>query len=152
MAMARSYKRSELLINPPVQITMILLFIVPVVLILIFYFFSNLYTFNVFTDQVITAQNPNQALLELKSTVTTVWIICSFLTFLVIGPIVFLFSHRLSGPIYCLVKHLNAINRGETNADIRFRKGDYFSELETAFNQHMNNCRQQEAPPPTPKK
>ncbi|MBI3544377.1 MAG: hypothetical protein HY075_13985, partial [Deltaproteobacteria bacterium] len=43
-----------------------------------------------------------------------------------------IFSHRVAGPMYRLRKHLEAVARGETWADVTFRKNDYFVDVADA--------------------
>ncbi len=50
-------------------------------------------------------------------------------------------SHRIAGPIFALTRHLNRVAEGRTDADLRFRKNDYFSALQDAFNRHMETYR-----------
>jgi methyl-accepting chemotaxis protein len=50
-------------------------------------------------------------------------------------------SHRITGPIFALTRHLNRVADGRTNQDLRFREDDYFSELQEAFNRHMETYR-----------
>jgi methyl-accepting chemotaxis protein len=50
-------------------------------------------------------------------------------------------SHRIAGPIFALTRHLNRVAEGRSDADISFRRNDYFSDLQDAFNRHMDNYR-----------
>lgn len=52
----------------------------------------------------------------------TMFIICVF------------FSHKVAGPLYKLNKYLLKIANDEPVDEIRFRKSDYFPELEKSFN------------------
>jgi hypothetical protein len=53
-----------------------------------------------------------------------------------------LMSHRIAGPMYRLRKHLNSVATGETKEDVRFRTGDYFSEVADAYNMQMKKYRE----------
>ena len=43
-------------------------------------------------------------------------------------------SHKIAGPIYKLTQHLKATRVSDLKP-VKFRKGDYFPELEEAFNE-----------------
>jgi methyl-accepting chemotaxis protein len=50
-------------------------------------------------------------------------------------------SHRIAGPIFALTRHLNQVAEGRSDGDISFRRDDYFSDLQDAFNRHMDSFR-----------
>lgn len=65
---------------------------------------------------------------------------------LVLNLLIFLFclkfSHRVAGPVYNLTQHLKRIENLGDLKEVRFRKGDYFQELEEAFNQFVKKIKQ----------
>lgn len=46
-------------------------------------------------------------------------------------------SHRVAGPVFRLVDHLEKMAAGETVEDVKFRKNDFFPELARACNQQF---------------
>jgi nitrogen fixation/metabolism regulation signal transduction histidine kinase len=57
-----------------------------------------------------------------------------------------LLARKIAGPIFAVRRHLDRVADGKTVADLRFRKGDYFSELQAAFNRHMDAYRKRLPP------
>ena len=45
-----------------------------------------------------------------------------------------LLSHRVAGPIYRMTAHLKDISSKKELKEVKFRKGDFFMELQEAFN------------------
>lgn len=60
--------------------------------------------------------------------------------FLMVGIFVIsiLFSNRLAGPIYRMRRHMDDFAQGKTVPPLKFRKEDYFSELEDSYNRLIN--------------
>ncbi len=60
---------------------------------------------------------------------------------LVFIGIVFIISifqgHKIAGPLYKLKMVLEKVKEGKTPEKLKFRKGDYFEDLEVAFNEAM---------------
>ena len=52
-------------------------------------------------------------------------------------------SRRIAGPIAALSRQLGRVAEGVSDADVSFRKNDYFSELQAMFNRHMDVYRKQ---------
>lgn len=44
------------------------------------------------------------------------------------------FSHKIAGPLYKMTKHLTSIRNGEYVEKLKFRSGDYFTDLADEFN------------------
>lgn len=55
-------------------------------------------------------------------------------------------SHRICGPIYRVIKDLEAVRRGEKKGPIRLRKGDEFQELAAALNETFDVFKEPAAP------
>lgn len=55
-------------------------------------------------------------------------------------------ARKIAGPIFAVRRHLERVADGETVADLAFRKDDYFTALQTAFNRHMDAYRKQLPP------
>jgi methyl-accepting chemotaxis protein len=45
-----------------------------------------------------------------------------------------LLSHRVAGPIYRMTAHLNNASKNQEYQEVKFRNGDFFIELQDAFN------------------
>ena len=133
--------RKVILINKPFQYSILGYFsCLSLILISIFYstiwyFFSNLrkeaasvglppdHVFFTFIDQQ-------------KSNIDKVFIISSVVALIVILLGGLILSHKVAGPLYRLTQHL----KGHSKANItpvKFRKGDYFPEIEDAFNEFL---------------
>ena len=46
-------------------------------------------------------------------------------------------SHQIAGPLYRLTQHLKSHKKNENVPALKFRKGDYFPEIEEAFNEFI---------------
>lgn len=58
-----------------------------------------------------------------------------------------LYSHRIAGPLYRLTMHLTGIAEGRRGpTPVRFRQGDYFQEIATAYNKHLGALKDFERP------
>jgi nitrogen fixation/metabolism regulation signal transduction histidine kinase len=68
-----------------------------------------------------------------------IFIVTSVIAFLIITIFGILISHRICGPIFKLCRHMNNIADGENPTEIKFRKNDYFKEIESSFNRIVNN-------------
>lgn len=51
-------------------------------------------------------------------------------------------SHKVAGPLYRLNKHLESCREKSEISDIKFRKGDYFPEIELNFNKLSDSLNQ----------
>ncbi len=72
-----------------------------------------------FADQFHTSRNQFVVFLALIQLILTVIVF-----------IIFIFvSHKIAGPMYKLKAHLSAIREGESITPLRFRGGDYFSDV-----------------------
>lgn len=72
--------------------------------------------------------NQQQSLMRQVALITSV-ILC-----VVIFIVGLLFSHRICGPLYRVEKHMRSIGAGEKMTPLKFRKGDFFPEIASAFN------------------
>lgn len=66
-------------------------------------------------------------------------------------------SHRIAGPLYRLRQHLKGLSKGEPLREVHFRRGDFFTELADAMNEHLSALKKPasangaQAPAPGPK-
>ena len=51
-------------------------------------------------------------------------------------------SHRVAGPIYRMTQHFNSIKSKADMKEVKFRKGDFFIELQNAFNHFIKKTNQ----------
>lgn len=134
-------KRKIFLINRAFQLSIILkFFLLSLILIAIFYA-SNLYFFQHLKNEAIAANLPPdhiffQFLHEQKTLMNKIFIFTSLASIVIqfVGGI--LLSHKVAGPLYRLTQHLLNSHIKDVKP-VKFRKGDYFLEIEEAFNQFI---------------
>lgn len=139
--MSRSYKRKIILINKPFQLSIIGWFaLLSLVLIAVFYL-STWYFFYNFSREAMAAGLPPghvffKFLGEQQSFMNRIFILSSvgFFIILIAGGLII--SHKIAGPLYRLTQHLNA-NSKNSVSNVKFRKGDYFLEIQEAFNEFI---------------
>ena len=73
---------------------------------------------------------------EQKINMNQIFIITSIVTFVTIIAGGLFLSHKVAGPLYRLTEHLKNSNFQEIKP-VQFRKGDYFPEVEEAFNEFI---------------
>ncbi len=72
-------------------------------------------------------------------------------TFLIVVPLALIvstgiglmFSHRIAGPMYKLKMHLDQLTESGEIKEIKFREGDYFTEVADAFNSFIQKIKNQ---------
>ena len=64
-----------------------------------------------------------------------------FITLIILGMFGVLFLHRVAGPMYRFRRILMQLNDGEIPAAFKIREGDFFTEIVTEFNQHLDHLR-----------
>ena len=133
--------RKVILINKAFQLSILGWFsLLSVILISIFYT-SVWYFFNNLKNEATSVGLPADHIFfdfinAQKTNMDSVFIITSIfaLIFILIGGLVI--SHKVAGPIYRLTKHLKNHNKNNI-VPVKFRKGDYFPEIEEAFNEFL---------------
>ncbi len=58
----------------------------------------------------------------------------------------FIISHRVFGPIYRLVQHMENFRATGSTEELKFRDGDYFRDVADSYNKMLSRIRQPEAP------
>lgn len=48
-------------------------------------------------------------------------------------------SHRVAGPVYRMIKHLEEMNDKQEMKEVKFRENDYFMELQDEFNKFIKS-------------
>jgi hypothetical protein len=65
-----------------------------------------------------------------------IFLATSIITFLTIAVGGLVLSHKVAGPLYRLTQHLKR-SSPENIKPVQFRKGDYFPEIQDAFNEFI---------------
>lgn len=131
--------RKNILINKNFQISIITKFAILSFCIIGVYFLSVSYFFSEMNLQAQNAGLPTdhvffQFIEQQKSLMHKIFILSSIAAlFLIIGGGLWL-SHQVAGPLYRLITHLKTHKNASEVPPLTFRKGDYFPELQDAFN------------------
>ncbi len=133
--------RKVLLINKPFQYSVISwFFFFSLILIAIFYS-SIWYFFNQLTADAVSVGLPPDHVFfrfaaEQKSIMNKIFLFSCLFSFVIISFGGLYISNKVAGPIYRFTKHLtnNSIQKIQP---LKFRKGDYFIELQDAFNEFI---------------
>ncbi|MBL7664116.1 MAG: hypothetical protein JNM93_03200 [Bacteriovoracaceae bacterium] len=126
-----SYKRKILLINPKFQ-TRLAFIVCSVILVSnLVYPIAIITVFEEFFHAVPALKNKYDPLLG-----TLTWILFSyeFLYLAGIYMVMIFIGHKIAGPLYKLKNYLSNIAEGNPPETIKFRKGDYFMEIEEQYN------------------
>jgi sensor histidine kinase YesM len=105
-------------------------------------YLSNAQFFNIFIDQARQLGIPENHVFykfinEQKRIMNKVFLIGGSLSFLVIFFGGLYLSNKVAGPLYRLTKFLNERQQGD-QTQLKFRKGDYFLEVQDAINKYLN--------------
>jgi hypothetical protein len=133
--------RKVILINKPFQYS-ILGYFSCLSLILISIFYSTIWYFfyNLKKEAASVGLPPDHVFFtfinEQKGNIDKVFIVSSIVALVVILLGGLILSHRVAGPLYRLTQHLRGHNKNNITP-VKFRKGDYFPEIEEAFNDFL---------------
>lgn len=133
-----SEKRKVFLINPRFQLSLVAWFLLISALLISVFYFVNWYFFYNFAQEARSVGLPSdhvffQFLNEQRSFMSKLFIIASIATLFLLGLGGIWISHKVAGPLYRLTKHLDQSSFDDVRP-VTFRKGDYFKELQDAFN------------------
>ena len=139
--MKLSYSRKVLLINKKFQLSIILWFIALSTILISFYYFANFYFFQTLIKEAQAAGLPSghvyfTHLADQKSYMNQIFLLTSIVTFITIALGGLVLSHKVAGPLYRLTQHLKG-SSPENIKPVQFRKGDYFPEVQDAFNEFI---------------
>ena len=130
--------RKTFLINKPFQLSILGWFLLFAVLLTATYYSAVWYFFFNFKKEAVLAGIPPghvfyTFLNEQKMAIDKIFLIssCIAAVLLIVGGI--LLSHKVAGPLHQLTEHLKNHDK-ENVTPVHFRKGDYFSEIQDAFN------------------
>ena len=94
---------------------------------------------------VVTLCAPNNPALayiaERQSDFGRLCVLVAILQWLIFNLMALILSHRITGPLYRLEHHLEAVASGQEPVDVSFRKGDLYESLATACNKVMARMR-----------
>ncbi len=135
-------KRKNYLINPHFQLSFVLFSAITslcgmgVFYLSIRYFF---WTFKSLGKEVGIPENHIffQFISDQSSKMNTIFLASAIVFFFisVIGSL--LLSHKVAGPIYRITAHLKMAKETQELKELHFRKGDFFMELQDAFNDYI---------------
>jgi hypothetical protein len=134
--------RKVLLINKKFQYSVIAwFFFFSLILITIFYG-SIWYFFNQLTAEAVSIGLPPDHVFFLfvddqKSIMNKIFLFSCFFSFVTISFGGLYISNKVAGPIYRFTRHLKT-NSIQNAKALKFRNGDYFIELQEAFNEFIN--------------
>lgn len=139
--MEKTYSRKKYLINPRFQLLVVFWCLCLFLSILTIFAAANWYFFEELHSVARTAGISEEHVFfefvnEQKAIMLKLFIAASFFSFWVIFSGGIYLSHRIAGPLYRLTQHL--LNAGPLDLEkVKFRKGDYFKELEDAYNKFV---------------
>jgi len=130
--------RKTLLINKSFQLSILGWFFVLSVLLIAIFYGAIWYFFYTFEKEALSAGLPQghvffTFLSEQKLVIDQIFIISSCVAFLLIIIGGLFLSHKVAGPLHRLTNHLQTHSKNDISL-LQFRKGDYFMEIEEAFN------------------
>lgn len=133
--------RKVFLINRPFQYSILGWFSL-LSFILIFIFYSTIWFFfyKLKQDAIAVGLPPEHVFFtfvsEQKLFIDKVFIVSSIVALIVtlVGGLIL--SNKVAGPLYRLTKHLDSHTK-DTATPVKFRKGDYFLEIQEAFNNFL---------------
>ncbi|MBI3557504.1 MAG: hypothetical protein HY074_14665 [Deltaproteobacteria bacterium] len=142
-----SWARRKLLINEHFQLHFIGFTAVISLAACVFFYVASSYFFMTYHEYAVeVGLRPSdpffRVLYNMEMLLTHIFIGTSVGVLLVsiVGGLIF--SHRVAGPMYRMRRHLEAVARGETWANVGFRKKDYFEDVAVAYNDQMHYVRQ----------
>ena len=139
--MIRLYKRKMFLINRAFQLSIISWFSLLCFALIGIFYFANRYFFYSLNTQAIEAGLETSHIYftflnEQKSLMDKIFGYTSIFSFLIIQGGGLYLSHKVAGPLYRLNQHLKNYSRNNVTP-LKFRKGDYFKEIEQSFNEFI---------------
>ena len=139
--MIRLYKRKSFLINRTFQLSIISWFSLLCLLLIGIFYIANISFFHFLSNQAleagITSDHIYFSLLnEQEVLMNKIFVYSSLFSIIVIQLGGLFLSHKVAGPLYRLNQHLRSHNR-QNVTPLKFRKGDYFREIEESFNEFI---------------
>jgi methyl-accepting chemotaxis protein len=139
-------QRKVYLINPKFQLSFIFFSTITSLLGMLVFFVASNYFFWSFKNLGKTYGIPENHIFftfinDQGHKMNMIFLVSSIVFFIItiIGSL--LLSHRVAGPIYRLTSHLNNISEKKELSEVKFRSGDFFIELQDAFNGYINRIK-----------
>jgi hypothetical protein len=139
--MPRINQRKVLLINRSFQLSILGWVLLLALLLIGVFYAANWWFFHSFTQLAVKANLPPghvffRFMAEQQSFMNKIFVVASVFSTatIIFGGLVL--SHRVAGPLFRLTQHLRA-HDPRSVTPIRFRKRDYFPEIEEAFNEFI---------------
>lgn len=136
--------RKIILINKPFQLRVVGYFIgLALINITIFYACIYYFFWNLRHTGLTAGLKPNHVFFlfvdEQSYIMTMIFVAVAVFTVSFLLIIGLLISHKIAGPLYHLKKHIDECEEKGELSPIRFRKGDFFLEVQDAFNRLANS-------------
>lgn len=138
--------RKRLLINPAFQKDFLLYTCGIAAVVILMFFLGNEYVFYAFAEKARVSGLPSthiffKFLKDQHEIVTLYFGGISLLVFVTLVLCGLFLSNRVAGPIYRLECFLNDFNSGKIKAHMKFRKKDYFKEIEKPINDLIDRAK-----------
>jgi hypothetical protein len=133
-----SYKRKIVLINPKFQFRFSLIVSAIVLISSLAY---PLAVYGIFEEIITHFPSLKKDSEALRTGLLTLLIIYQILYTVGIFIIFIFVGHKLAGPMYKLKMYLQNIADGQPPQELRFRKGDYFRDIENYYNNAFNSIK-----------
>ncbi len=140
--MGRINLRKKLLINKKFQLSIIVWFVLLGAVISAIYYTSNLYFYSKIENEALAAGLTSenvffQYLQTQKMMMNKLFFISVLVSTSIIAIVGLYLSNQIAGPVYRLTEQLKVSSKNNLKI-VKFRKNDYFLELEKAFNDFVN--------------
>jgi len=142
----RGWKKGKLLIHPKFQIKFIVFLVAALFLAILFFYLGEIYFL-----KEITAYGkelnlpPDHAFYKLlglqKSIMNKVFLFTSIFVFIYLVIFGLILSNRIAGPLIKLRSYFEDMAETGNLRKIEFRKGDFFKEIEVAFNKSVDKLK-----------
>ncbi len=134
-------RRKVLLINRKFQLSIIGWFALLAAILISIYYFSMYYFFSHITQQATAAGlAPDHVFFtylgQQQELMSKIFLLSSVVAVVVIFIGGLYLSQKVAGPLYRFTNHLRAHSKANVTP-VRFRKGDYFPEIEEEFNKYI---------------
>lgn len=135
-------QRKNFIINPKLQYSFLAFSLVMSLVSISIFYLATLYLFWRFEQAGYSVGIPEGHIFyrfidNQRSVMNTILLIAAPIITLVTCYTGIKFSHRVAGPIYRLTKHLEDLNGTNELKEVRFRKKDFFGELQNEFNKFI---------------
>lgn len=138
-SITKPYIRNELLINPKIQLTLMTFFLVTTISIFIVFLITCNHSLLFIQENMNFNPAAEANYAKLQSSIYTTLSITAFVVFFIFTPLLFIVTHKITGPVWAVKNKLERLSKGENYENIKFRDNDIFhKELEKAYNDYIN--------------